>query len=98
VSGDAVGHDPDPQFARGRQNLGFDETGGQRVLDFQRAHRMHTVRLTQLGGVGLRESQIADLALGDQVGDRAHGVFDRNRRVEPARLVQVDDVDSEALK
>ena len=46
-------------------------------------------------GADLRQPDVSDLALCDQVGERADGVFDRHLGVTPVQVVHVDVVDSE---
>jgi len=41
---------------------------------------------------GLGQADVADLALGDQLGQRPDGVLDRRVRVDPVLVVQVDAV------
>jgi hypothetical protein len=47
---------------------------------------------------GLRQSDVADLALAPQLGQSADGVLDRGIRVDPVLVVQVDVVDAESLQ
>ena len=50
------------------------------------------------GGAGLGQADVADLALGDQLGQRADGVLDGRVRVDPVLVVQVDVVGAEPLE
>src|SRR5580700_4670888 len=46
----------------------------------------------------LAEAQSADLALFDQPGHGADGVFDRNGRIDAMLVVQIDDLDAQPLE
>src|SRR5258708_39562467 len=56
------------------------------------------MRPTDQLGPYLAESQRADLAGGDQFGHRPDGVFDRDTRIKPVAVVQVDDVGAQSTK
>ena len=47
---------------------------------------------------GLGESEIAHLALSDELGHGADGLFDRHRLVDAVLVVEVDVLDTEALQ
>ena len=83
--------------ASGGKNLGFGSAADQRVFDLEIADRMD--RLGAADGVRshLRQADGANVPGLHQVGDRADGVFDRNRRIEPSRPIDVDVVDAEAV-
>ena len=49
-------------------------------------------------GAGFGQADVADLALGHQLGERADGVLDGCVRVDPVLVVQVDVVDAEPLE
>ena len=49
-----------------------------------------------VAGRCLGESEVSDLALGDEVGDGCRGLLDRRVRVDPVLVVQVDVVGAEA--
>ena len=49
-------------------------------------------------GADLRKADLPDIALADDLGDRADRVLDRYDRVEPGRAVDVDVVGAKALK
>ncbi len=51
-----------------------------------------------VGGGGLREPEVADLAGLDQLGHGADGLLDRDRLVDAVLVVEVDVVDAEALE
>ena len=69
--------------------------GPQRVLGLQRGDRVHGVRAADGVGPGLGQPDVADLALGHQLGQRADGVLDRRVRVHPVLVVEVDVVGAE---
>ena len=51
---------------------------------------MHGVSTTDGVHPGLREPDVADLAVGDEVGEGADGVFDRGAGVDAVLVVEVD--------
>ena len=59
---------------------------------------MHGVSAPDCGGAGLGQADVADLALGDQLGQGADGVLDGGLRVDPVLVVQVDVVSAEPLQ
>ena len=93
-----VGHEADAELAQQRQQLGLRVAGPQRVLGLQRGDRVHGVGAADRVGAGLGQADVADLALGDQLGQRADGVLDRGVRVDPVLVVQVDVVGAEPLQ
>ena len=50
------------------------------------------------GRAGLGQADVADLALGDQLGQRADGVLDRRAGIDPVLVIQVDVVGAEPLQ
>src|SRR6266568_709361 len=93
-----VGNEPDAQVAQQRQQLGLGVTGPQGVLGLQRGDRVHGVGAADRGGAGLGQADVADLALGDQIGQGADGVLDVGLRIDPMLVVQVDVVGAEPLQ
>ena len=93
-----VGNEADAQLAQQRQQLGLWVTGPQGVLGLQRGDRVHGVGAADRGGAGLGQADVADLALGDQLGQSADGLLDGGVRVDPVLVVQVDVVGAEPLQ
>ena len=93
-----VGNEADAQLAQQRQQLGLRIAGPQGVLRLQRGDRVHGVGAADCGGAGLGQADVADLALGDQLGQGADGVLDGGLRVDPVLVVQVDVVGAEPLQ
>ena len=93
-----VGHEADAQLAQQRQQLGLRVTGPQRVLGLQRGDRVDGVGAADRLGAGLGQADVPDLALGDQLGQRADGLLDRRVRVDPVLVVEVDAVGAEPLQ
>jgi hypothetical protein len=56
--------------------VGLEVAGPQRVLALHRGDRVHRVRAAQQVVVDLGQAQVADLALGDELGHRADGLLD----------------------
>ena len=50
------------------------------------------------GGTGLGQTDVSDLALGDQLGHAADGVLDGGLRIDPVLVIQVDVVRTEPLQ
>ena len=59
---------------------------------------MHRVGAADRGGAGLGQPDVADLALGDELGQRADGILDGRVRVDPVLVVQVDVVGAQPLE
>ena len=62
------------------------------------ADRLHRMGAAERLNAGLRHAEMLDLALGDQVLDRAGDVLDRHVRVDPVLVEQVDGLDAEPLQ
>jgi hypothetical protein len=92
----AVGGHADPQLAAGRQDLLLETAREERVLDLQVTDRVDGGRAANGVGAGLREADVADIARLDHLGDRAHGLLDRDVRVDARRPVDVDVVGPKA--
>src|SRR6185437_14387460 len=95
---DAVGGDPHAELAARRQDLVLDVALQQGVLDLQVGDRGDRGRPPDRRGADLREPDVPQVALLDQLGDRADGVLDRDGRVEAGGPVDVDVVDAQALQ
>ena len=70
----------------------------QRILVLHRRDRMHLVRAADGLRIGFRQAERAHLALLDQALHRADRVLDRRVRVDAVLVVEVDDVDAQALE
>src|SRR4051812_8452031 len=64
----------------------------QRQLGLDRGDGVHAVRLLGLGDADLRQAQMADLALADQLRHGAPRLGERDLRVDAVQVVQVDHV------
>ncbi len=53
---------------------------------------------TDRGGAGLGQADVADLALGDELGKSADRLLDGGLRVHPVLVVEVDVVGAEPLQ
>ena len=68
----AVGHEADAEFlARLEDAVGLRPARPQRILALQRGDRLHRVRAADGLRAGLGQAEVPDLALGDQLLDRA---------------------------
>jgi hypothetical protein len=63
-----VGNEADAQLAKQRQQLGFRIAGPEGVFSLQRGDRVNGVSAADCGGAGLGKADVADLTLGDQLG------------------------------
>jgi hypothetical protein len=59
---------------------------------------VHGVSAADCGGASLGQADVADLALGDQLGQGADGALDGGLRIDPVLVVQVDVVGAEPLQ
>ncbi|GEB55380.1 hypothetical protein GCM10017674_53840 [Streptomyces gardneri] len=91
-------HEPDVQLPQDGQDAFLDPSGEQGVLGLDRGDRLDGVGSADRVGSGLRESESADLALGDQLADGARCLLDRRVRVDPVLVVQVDVVGAQPLQ
>ena len=92
----AVGHEPDAQFRAGREHLALRLPPPQRVLALDRGDGLDGVRATDRRRPGLGQAEVPDLALRDQLPDRARDLLDRRVGIDAVLVEQVDRVDSEA--
>ena len=90
-----VGDEADAELAHGRQHRVLGVARPQRVLRLQRRDRVHGVRAADRLRRGLREPEVADLALLDQLLHRADRLLDRDGLVDAVLVVEVDVVDAE---
>ena len=65
------------------------------TIALHRGDRVHRVRAAQQFVVHLGQAQVADLALGHELGHRADGLLDLGRLRRAVQVVQVDDLDAE---
>jgi len=85
-----VGHEADAELTHHRQDLCLRLARPQRVLRLQRGHRVDGMRPPDGGRRSLGQPVVPDLALGDELGERADGLLDGRARVHPVLVVQVD--------
>jgi len=86
------------EFGTGRQHLRIGIAGPQRLLALHRGDGMDGVRAPNGIGTGLRESEVSDLALRDQLGYRPRDVFDGHVWIDPVLVEEIDDVGAEPLE
>jgi hypothetical protein len=70
----------------------------QRVFGLNRRDRVNGMRPADRVRARLGESKVPDLALLDEIPDRARHVFDRHGGVDPVLVVEIDAVGTEALE
>lgn len=94
----AVGHQPGPVTSGGGHDVGFGLAPQQRPLELHRGHRVHRRGLLELVDGHLGQPEVTDLAGLDQIGHGAHGVSDRDLRVDAVQVVQIDRLDAKPLQ
>ena len=92
------GDEPDAEFAQRRDDLRLQVALPQRIFALQRRHRMDRMGAADVGDAGLRQAEVAHLALPDEVGDGAGDVLDRHGRIDPVLIEEVDMVGLEPLE
>ena len=90
-----VGDETDAELAQNRQHFGSGSRVHSEYSDCSAVIGMHGVGAADGVGAGFGQPDVADLALGDQFGERADGLFDRRVRVDAVLVVQVDVVGAE---
>src|SRR5205823_9204061 len=78
----AIRDEPDLELANRRQDLVLDVTAPERVLRLQRGNRRDSVRPPDSLCGRLRQTEIADLPLLNEIGHRADGLFDRDGAID----------------
>ncbi len=94
----AVRHKPDAEFLTGGQHRLFDHVPPDRVFALDRRDRLHRVGPADMLGAGLGQPEVLHLARLDQILDGPGHVFDRDLRIDPVLVEQVDGLDLEALE
>jgi len=94
----AVRHEADAQFAAERQNFRFHVARPQGVFGLQRGDGMHFGGAAEGGGRRLGKAQPANFAGADQLTHRADGFLDGHLRIHAVLVVEVNDLDGEALQ
>jgi hypothetical protein len=92
------GHEADAELPRQRQHLRLGVAGPQGVFRLQRGDRVDGVGAADHGRPGRGQADVADLALGHQLGRRAVSVLDRGAGVDAVLVVQVDVVGAQPLE
>src|SRR5262249_26018491 len=85
-----VRDEPDAELAAGWENLRLGVTGPQRVLGLHGGDRMDGVRAANRLGRRLTEADVTDLALVDQLRQRADRLLDRHVGIDAVLVVEVD--------
>jgi hypothetical protein len=86
------GNDADAQFFKHRHHLGLRLPPEQRVLALHGRDGLHRMGATDGLRAGFRKTEMPDLALLDEVLDRAGHVFDRHRWIDAVPVEQIDRV------
>ena len=86
---------PTPSSAHHAGHAGLRVAGPQRVLGLHRCDRVHGMGAAQQAAADLGQAQVADLALGHQLGHRADRLLDLGGLRRPVQVVQVDHLDTE---
>ncbi|MNT07260.1 hypothetical protein D3C72_1419570 [compost metagenome] len=88
----------DAQFLQRRQQFALRLAPPQRVLALHCSHRLHGMGATHRGRTGFGQTEVAHLALGDQVTHGTGDVLDRHVRIYTVLVEQVDMVRAQALE
>ena len=88
----AEGDEADPELLERRQDRILRLTPPQRVLALEGGDRLHRMRATDRLDAGLGQAEVLDLAGLDQLLHRTGDLFDRNLRVDPVLVEEVDRV------
>ena len=91
-------HEADAQFLERWQDLFLGLAPPQRVLALERRHRLDGVRATDRLHARLRQTEVLDLALANEVLDRACDIFDRNLRVDTVLVEEIDPIGPETFQ
>jgi hypothetical protein len=94
----AVGDEADPELADRRQDLVLDVASPERVLALQGRDRVDGVRAADRLRGRLRETEIADLPLLDELGHRPYRLLDRRVRIDAMLVVDIDVFGAEPLQ
>lgn len=89
-------HEADAQFLAQRQHVGLGATPDHRIFVLDRGKRQNRVRASDSLQARLGEPEMQNLALGDEILDRAGDVFDRHPRVDAVLVEQVNAVGAQA--
>ena len=85
----------DPELLERRHHLRFGFSRPQRVLALERGDGLDHVRAADGLRRRLREAEVFDLALLDQIEDGARDVLDRHIRVDTVLIEQIDRLDAQ---
>lgn len=91
----SVGEYSDLVRACVRQDVRLDSAAEQAVRDLVGLHRPRARELRHLGGAEVGDADVANLAFVDELVERRGGFGERNVRVGPVHLIEIDVVDSE---
>ena len=94
----AVGHKPDAQLANRGQDLLFRVAAPERVFGLERRDGVFGVGPADGRRRRLRQPQVADLPLPDQLRHGPHGLLDGDVRIDAVLVVEVDVVHAQALE
>src|SRR5690606_40396710 len=91
-------HQPDAELAQEGDGLRSQIALPQRILAWQPGHRKRCLRPPDVPRPRLGEAEEADLALPHQFADRTRHVLDRNGRINPVLIDEVDTVGAQAAQ
>ncbi len=91
-------NESDAKFLKRRQYFNFRLSPPQRVFALERSHRLDGVRAADRHRSRLREAEVLDLALLDQLLHRSRDVLHRHVRVDAVLVEQIDAVGAEPLQ
>lgn len=92
------GYEANAKFFERRQNLLLRLAPPERVLALERRHGLHRVGATDCRGARLREAEVLDLSLADQILHGARDILDGHAGVHAVLVVEIDAVRPQALE
>ena len=78
--------------------VGLGGAPPERIFVLNGGDRLHGMGAAERLDARLRQAEVPDLALGDQVVDGAGHILDRHVRIDPVLVKEVDRLDAEALQ
>src|SRR5262249_24919553 len=94
----AVGDESNAEFARGGNNLPLGIARPKGVLRFWRGNGMRFLSAAHRPGTGFRKAEVTHFADSNEIGHGANGFLDGHSGVHAVLIVEVDDVNTEALE
>src|SRR4051794_2219815 len=88
----------DAQGFQGRQDFLFRLAPPERILTLKGCHGLNGMSPADRLRAGLRQAEVLDLSLADEVSDRSDHVLNRHIRVDAVLVIEVDRLHPQALQ